>query len=159
MCKNLFKNKQTTTTLCLCGRSIGCKKFDHSRTMMGGGGRGRGSKLPTSRTFKPCSHPFLLAPASLPLFQMQNITLLLTYKALNGMASKYIAELLHIYKPSRTLRSANQNLLLIPRSNTATYGDRAFLICAPKLWHSLPATIRSAQSLSSFKSQLKTYLF
>ena len=53
------------------------------------------------------------------------------------------------YKPSRTLRSANQKLLVIPRSNTTTYGDRAFSICAPKLWNYLPATIRGAKSLSS----------
>ena len=85
--------------------------------------------------------------------------LLLTYKALNGMAPVYISELLHIYKPSRSLRSANQNLLVIRRSNTATYGDRTFPICAPKPWNSLPATIRGTQSLRNFRSQLKTYLF
>ena len=39
------------------------------------------------------------------------------------MASVYISELLHIYKLSRTLRSANQNLLVTSRSNTATYRD------------------------------------
>ena len=39
------------------------------------------------------------------------------------MASVYISELLDIYKLSRTLRSANQNLLVTSRSNTATYRD------------------------------------
>ena len=75
--------------------------------------------------------------------------LLLTYKALNGMAPIYISELLHIYKPSRTLRSANQNLLVIPRSNTATYGDRAFSICAPKLLKIYKVNLKQVPLLAS----------
>ena len=51
---------------------------------------------------------------------------------MNGMAPTYISELLHIYKPARPLRSAYQNLLVIPRSNTATYGERAFSIYVPQ---------------------------
>ena len=37
-------------------------------------------------------------------------------------------------------------------------GDRAFKSSAPKLWNSLPLSIRKIQSLNKFKAQIKTYL-
>jgi hypothetical protein len=85
--------------------------------------------------------------------------LLITYKALNGIAPDYISNLLTPYKPARSLRSSGQNLLFTPNSNTATYGDRAFSISAPKLWNTLPQNIRNADNINSFKSKLKTFLF
>ena len=39
------------------------------------------------------------------------------------------------------------------------YGDRAFSICAPRLWKSILLDIRKSNSISAFKKQLKTYLF
>ena len=63
--------------------------------------------------------------------------LLLTYKALNGMAPKYIADLLQPYTPTRQLRSSSKNLLVTPKSNLKFYGDRSFQVAAPRLWNSL----------------------
>ena len=85
--------------------------------------------------------------------------LLLTFKAMNRMAPQYICDLLVPYQPSRTLRSADNHLLCVPRSRLATYGDHAFSIAAPKLWNSLPVHLRNCENLAAFKSQLKTYLF
>ncbi|KAL9978237.1 hypothetical protein ACROYT_G015732 [Oculina patagonica] len=85
--------------------------------------------------------------------------LLFTYKAMNGYAPSYIVDLLDQYVPSRCLRSASQNLLKFPRSATSTYGDRAFSIAAPRLWNTLPTTVKNAPSVSTFKTLLKTYLF
>ena len=59
--------------------------------------------------------------------------LLLVYKSLNNLAPAYINSLLKNYKPSRNLRSVDQGLLTVPRSNKRTYGDRAFSVAAPKL--------------------------
>ena len=84
--------------------------------------------------------------------------LLLTWKALNGLAPSYIKQLLTPYSPSRTLRSSSKFLLCTPKT-FSTYGDRAFSSSAPKLWNSLPYDIRCTNSLSGFKSTLKTYLF
>ena len=42
------------------------------------------------------------------------------------------------------------------------YGDRAFSVIAPTLWHKLPTHIQAAPSLNNqnpFKPQLKTHLF
>jgi hypothetical protein len=85
--------------------------------------------------------------------------LLLTFKALHGMAPVYLTELLTSYEPQRTLRSTHQNLLLVPRTKLKYYGDRSFSKCAPVLWNNLPLELRQATELTQFKSKLKTHLF
>ena len=37
--------------------------------------------------------------------------------------------------------------------------DRAFSICAPKLWNQLPSELKNLTSLTEFKRDLKTFLF
>lgn len=85
--------------------------------------------------------------------------LCLTYKALHNIAPAYISELLQYHSPLKALRSTKQGLLSIPKTRTATFGDRAFSVAAPVLWNNLPMKVRNAESLSVFKSSLKTYLF
>ena len=41
----------------------------------------------------------------------------------------------------------------------ATYGQRSFSHAAPMLWNSLPDSLRHCATLSSFKLNIKTYLF
>jgi len=57
--------------------------------------------------------------------------LLLTYKALNGLAPDYIKDLLRYYDSRRALRSSNDRLLDEPRANLKTYGERAFSVMTP----------------------------
>ena len=85
--------------------------------------------------------------------------LLITYKALNNLSPSYISSLLNRYIPSRSLRSSSKSLLQVPRSNLKSYGDRAFSVCAPKLWNSLPDDIKFSTSITIFKTKLKTHLF
>ncbi|XP_067237023.1 uncharacterized protein, partial [Chanodichthys erythropterus] len=85
--------------------------------------------------------------------------LLLTYKALNGLAPQYLSELLMHYSPSRLLRSQNSGQLIIPRISKSTEGGRSFSYLAPKLWNNLPSIVREADTLCQFKSRLKTHLF
>jgi hypothetical protein len=84
---------------------------------------------------------------------------LLAFKAQNGFAPHYLTELLHTYEPTRTLRSADKNLLVDPVTKMKTYGDRAFSKCAPVLWNQLPEIMRKPMKLDTFKQKLKTYLF
>ena len=84
--------------------------------------------------------------------------LLLTWKALHGMAPPYIQDLLKEYAPTRNLRSSSQHLLDSARTSTS-YGDRAFSAVAPALWNALPTDIRGNQSIDTFCSKLKTHLF
>lgn len=80
------------------------------------------------------------------------------YRALHDLAPGYLVELLEPYRPPRALRSADSQLLCVPRSRTV-YGDRAFSKAGPVLWNALPLDCRMAPSLPTFKSRLKTYLF
>ncbi len=58
---------------------------------------------------------------------------LFTSQALNGSAPAY-PSLLSRFNPSRSLRSQNSGLLVVPRIAKSTKGGRAFLYLAPKLW-------------------------
>ncbi len=87
------------------------------------------------------------------------LSLILSYKALNGLAPQYLSELLSHYSPLRLLRSQNSGHLIIPRISKSTAGSRSFSYLAPKLWNNLPNTVREADTLCQFKSRLKTHLF
>lgn len=85
--------------------------------------------------------------------------LVLTFRALNGQAPEYISALIQPYSSARTLRSSSQNLLMVPRTCFKTRGDRSFKAVAPCLWNELPLSLRSLDSVESFKKHLKTFLF
>ena len=84
--------------------------------------------------------------------------LLVTFKALHGLAPPSIVSLYEQYNLSRSLCSSTKNLLAIPTSHSVVYGDCAFSIAAPRLWNSMPSQIRNADSLSNSNSLLKTNL-
>ena len=85
--------------------------------------------------------------------------LLITYKALHGLAPPYISDLLHTYQPRRTLRSQNQHLLEVPSARTQYYGSRSFAFTAPTLWNALPLHIKTKPTVDTFKHALKHHLF
>ena len=87
--------------------------------------------------------------------------LLLIFKALNGLAPVYLRNMLHRYTPAQTLRSNEllSGTLVVPRFKKLKHGGRAFSSVAPALWNSIPRNIRTAETISAFKSKLKTYLF
>jgi len=85
--------------------------------------------------------------------------LLLVFKALHGLAPRYITDMLQWYTPTRSLRSASKRLLVVPDTETVTYGKKSFRTAAPGLWNGLPSSLRSATELQTFKSSLKTVLF
>ena len=84
--------------------------------------------------------------------------LIITYKALHGLAPAYITELLTPYQPTRSLRSESQSLLTVPRMHNSHH-QRSFSHNAPVLWNALPLDLRLIPTLDSFKSALKTVLF
>ncbi len=87
-------------------------------------------------------------------------TLVITYKALNGLGPKYLADLLSPRKINRTLRSTQDTYLLHePTTSLTSGGDRAFQKVAPCLWNKLPQAIRSKSSVQAFKNALKAHLF
>jgi hypothetical protein len=85
--------------------------------------------------------------------------LLLVYKSMNEACPFYLSSCLQHRTSIRSLCSVANELLLVPSSKSKTYGARSFAVCAPKLWNKLRHSLRKASCISTFKKDLKTYLF
>ena len=85
--------------------------------------------------------------------------LILTFKAYYETGPKYLTDTIIKHLPTRKLRSATKELLVVPKYNLETYGKRAFSVIAPILWNNLPGHIRTISCLRAFKSRVKTFLF
>ena len=87
-------------------------------------------------------------------------TACLCFNAITSSTPAYLSDLLHLYSPSRSLRSsADIRLLKIPLYKCKTKGDRAFSYFGPSVWDALPLLVRNATTNHTFKSALKTHLF
>lgn len=85
--------------------------------------------------------------------------LLLTFKCFHDIAPSYLCDLVEFYSPDRDLRSSNLRLLHVPFTTSHRCKNSAFSYVAPTLWNQLPYDIRCANTLSAFKSKLKTFIF
>ena len=85
--------------------------------------------------------------------------LLMTFKCVNNIAPSYLCELVNPYVPNRDLRSDNLCLLRVPFTSSHRCASSSFSHVAPSLWNQLPLCIRNIDSISVFKSRLKTFLF
>ncbi len=65
----------------------------------------------TSEHISPVLESFHWLPVR---FRIDFKILMLTYKALHGLALHYLSQLLSVYTPSRDLRSSDSGLLVIP---------------------------------------------
>ncbi|KAK7916342.1 hypothetical protein WMY93_012103 [Mugilogobius chulae] len=91
--------------------------------------------------------------------RIQYKILLHTFKAIHNLAPPYLSDLLHIATPVRSLRSSSSLQLSVPSARLVTMGSRAFSRSAPQLWNTLPPDLRNTDTLTHFKSKLKTHLF
>ena len=81
--------------------------------------------------------------------------LLLVFKCIHKQAPVLLSDLLSINSTGRYSNSLNTRLFY----PSTSFGQRAFVYYAPRLWNVLPDHIRRIEFLSTFKSDLKTYLF
>jgi len=85
------------------------------------------------------------------------------HRCLNGCAPPYLSDYCVPAAGVDTrqhLRSANRQLLAVPRYRLNTYGRRAFSATGPKVWTSLPGFIRDPTIRADcFRRLLKIYLF
>jgi hypothetical protein len=88
---------------------------------------------------------------------------MLVYKCLHKLAPPYLAdELLPLESMPgrRRLRSVSNMELFIPRTRTVSFGPRAFAVCGPTIWNSLPSELRDPDlTVCAFARKLKTFLF
>ncbi len=90
-------------------------------------------------------------------FRIDFKLLLLTYKSLNCLGPKSIADMFTEYKPNRPLRSVGSSQKY--QGFTQNRGGSAFSYFAACSWNQLSEEIRCAKTLATFKSSLKTHLF
>ncbi|XP_028821249.1 uncharacterized protein LOC114772546, partial [Denticeps clupeoides] len=86
--------------------------------------------------------------------------LMLAYKAKHGVAPSYLTALITPHTAPRLLRASSTARLVPPSLKVkGKHSTRLFSVLAPRWWNELPLEVRTAQSLSTFKRQLKTFLF
>lgn len=85
-------------------------------------------------------------------------TALITFKVRRSGLPCYLHDMIDDYKPVRTLRSSDEQLLHQPMAKIS-FESRAFPIAAPAVWNSLSRDTRTATTVNSFKTRLKTELF
>ncbi len=102
--------------------------------------------------------PMLKGLHWLPVQQQINFKILLfKFKCLPGQAPKYLQNLLKWSQP-KGLRSDNNLLLVVHKSQQLTYGDPACSIAATRSWNTLPNYIKLCQ-YKVFKCHLQSHLF
>ena len=88
---------------------------------------------------------------------------LMTFKVLKYGKPVYLAELLKRppSRPGVNLRHDDDHLRLdLPRAiQQSSFSERSFSFVAPRLYNRLPLSVRQLDSVESFKTQLKTFLF
>ena len=60
---------------------------------------------------------------------------------------------------NRAVRSQSADLLVVPRVSKCRFGGRAFCYQAPLLWNQLPIWVKEADTTSTFKTKLQTFVF
>jgi len=85
----------------------------------------------------------------------------LVHKCLNGRAPSYLADDCRWIRQCRAgLRSSSDMMKPDVPPTRTTFGDRSFAVNGPRIWNSLPASIRDPSlSLTVFRNRLKTHLF
>ena len=85
------------------------------------------------------------------------------FNAINGSGPVYLSELLHVYTPSRTLRSSSDTRILKIQQYKLIRQIQQMLSHLLLLWtphlEFTPQDLRHCSTLSSFKAKLKTFLF
>lgn len=90
----------------------------------------------------------------------------IVYKTLQSGEPKYLKEFLHPYASSKNTRRSNPDKKFLITFNfdrklhSSTHQlSHSFAYSAPRLWNDLPFDLRSAETLASFRKNLKTHLF
>ena len=95
------------------------------------------------------------------IYRIQYKVALLMFMVHNKQCPVYLAESVASVSsdPARQrLRSAASSDYIVPRTRTK-FGERAFSVAGPRVWNSLPESVRATNTLITFKRNLKTYLF
>ena len=84
---------------------------------------------------------------------------LLVYKCGNNLTPQYLSDLLQSRPSNRPLRSSQSDNICAAYFRNSQCQLSSFSSVGPRAWNALPASIKTAQLLDTFKTLLKTYLF
>ena len=92
-------------------------------------------KVPKSAHFTPFLYDLHWLPIS---SRIQYKIALICFHIVSGTVPPYLSGLLHLYSPSRSLRSAaDTRIFRVPRMGRRTLAERSFQYIGPALWNSL----------------------
>ena len=100
--------------------------------------------------------PVLFSLHWLPVkFRIEFKVIVITFKAIHGLAPDYISNLIKIKERSHYSLRSNTGLLLQPLNviTKKTLGDRTFSAAAPRLWNILPEDLRHEDNFVKFKGR------
>jgi len=89
-------------------------------------------------------------------------TAVLSYKSLAIGQPEHLPVLFTVYTPSRRLHQPSDRQLLSQPAENTVFASQPIahkFTTAARIWNSLPLVVRSAQSVTTFRRHLKTYLF
>ena len=84
--------------------------------------------------------------------------LMMVFKCKHKLAPSYLQELIS-FEYNRPLRLATNHDIPVVKCNTALVHNASFKSIGPRLWNALPTNIKAINTLSEFKTYLKTHLF
>ena len=76
----------------------------------------------------------------------------------SDFSPSHLANLVSQHVLSRYFRSSDVNLFAVPRT-FSKFDARRFSVCGPLLWNNMPTDINCADTLSQFKTLLKTHFY
>jgi len=84
----------------------------------------------------------------------------LVHQSLASLAPTYLTADIHLISEygHRLLHSSMDRTLTVPRTHNK-FGVRSFAVAVPRLWNSLPTSVRQITSYGQFRRYLKTHLF
>ena len=96
----------------------------------------------------------------LPIFERIVYKLVsLVYSTLATDEPEYLSDLLTCYVPERCVRSMHDTTRLVVPFVRTKLAEGSFSYAGPAAWNDLPQALRERDSLNSFKTALKEYLF
>ena len=103
------------------------------------------------------SYKDLLASSKETTIHVQSVRILAleVYKTLNNLNPVFMKDYFVSKTTGHYLRL--KNLLDIPRARTTKNGIRSLSFQGPKIWNSLPESIKTAQNTRQFKNLIKTW--
>ena len=112
----------------------------------------RALRLLTNET--ECTYEHLLSMVNKPSLEIRRLRTLATevFKTINNLNPDYMKEIF-----ITNVKRSGSNKLYVQSHQAKTYGEKSLKTLGPKIWNDLPENIRSATSLSRFKTLIKTW--